>query len=96
MSDVYQPPKDLEEDAYCNSMDEYNKRHKESIEDPYAFWNPIVEEFHWKEYPTKENFLKYNFNLNDGPISIEWMRDGKLNICYNSLDRHIEKRGSQV
>lgn len=96
MSDVYQPPKDLEEDAYCNSMDEYNKRHKESIEDPYAFWNPIVEEFHWKEYPTKENFLKYNFNLNDGPISIEWMRDGKLNICYNSLDRHIEKRGSQI
>ena len=24
------------------------------------------------------------------------MRDGKLNICYNALDRHLDKKGSQV
>ena len=56
----------------------------------------FLQEFHWNEVPTKENFLKYNFNVNDGEIKIEWMKDGKLNICYNALDRHIEKRGSQV
>ena len=55
-----------------------------------------MQEFHWKEAPTKENFLKYNFNLNEGPISIEWMKDAKLNICYNALDRQLEKKGSQV
>jgi acetyl-CoA synthetase len=40
--------------------------------------------------------LKYNFSINDGEIKIEWMKDGKLNLCYNCLDRHAEKRGSQV
>ena len=24
------------------------------------------------------------------------MRDGKLNICFNALDRHLDKKGSQV
>ena len=43
MSDVYQPPKDLSENAHCGSMAEYQRKYSESIEDPYAFWNPIVE-----------------------------------------------------
>ena len=40
--------------------------------------------------------MKYNFNVNDGEIKIEWMKDAKLNICYNALDRQLEKKGSQV
>ncbi len=40
--------------------------------------------------------FSYNFNVNDGPIKIEWMKDAKLNICYNTLDRHLESRADQV
>lgn len=69
---------------------------QESIENPFLFWSQIAEEFHWHERPTEENFIKYNFNINEGPIFIEWLKDAKLNICYNALDRHIEKRGNQV
>ena len=29
-------------------------------------------------------------------FKIEWMKGSKLNICYNTLDRHLEKRASQV
>ena len=29
-------------------------------------------------------------------LQIKWMCDGKLNICYNALDRHLDKKGSQV
>ena len=43
MSDVYQPPKDLSENAHCSSMAEYQRKYSESIEDPYAFWSPIVQ-----------------------------------------------------
>ena len=54
------------------------------------------QEFHWNKLPSKEKYLNYNFNKNEGDISIKWFSDGKLNICYNALDRHVEKRGSQV
>jgi hypothetical protein len=43
MSDVYQPPKDLSDAAHCSSMADYRRMHDESIEDPYAFWSPIVQ-----------------------------------------------------
>ena len=65
-------------------------------DDPSEFWGKIAKEFHWKVEPIKEDFLKYNFNVNDGPIKIEWMKGAKLNICYNTLDRHLEKRAQQV
>ena len=105
--------------------------HAQSVEDPASFWGEIAEKFHWKMSPTKDNFLSYNFNVNNGPIEvseliflitrnslskvmlgsmviyphhpfwsfilqIKWMCDGKLNICYNALDRHLDKKGSQV
>jgi len=69
---------------------------QESIDNPHGFWSAIVDAFHWHARPSEENFLKYNFDINEGPIFIEWMKDAKLNICYNALDRHIEKRGNQV
>ena len=43
---------------------------KESIDDPYQFWGQIAKEFHWKVEPTKEDFVNYNFNVNDGPIKV--------------------------
>ena len=96
MSDMYSPPEFFRKESHCGSLEQYQKMYKQSVEDPYAFWSEIAGQFHWKTPPTKENFLNYNFNVKDGPIKIEWMKDGKLNICYNTLDRHLEKRAQQV
>jgi len=96
MSDVYKPPEHFHNVSHCSSMEQYHKMHSQSVQDPATFWGEIAAKFHWKVAPTKENFLSYNFNVNNGPIEIKWMRDGKLNICYNALDRHLDKKGSQV
>src|SRR5690606_32594456 len=32
----------------------------------------------------------------DGDVSIRWFDDGELNVSYNCIDRHLEKRGDQV
>jgi len=96
MSDVYSPPEFFRTESHCRSTEEYQKKYKQSVDDPHAFWSEIASTFHWKKAPTKENFLNYNFNVKDGPIKIEWMKDGVLNICYNTLDRHLEKRGQQI
>ena len=33
---------------------------------------------------------RYNFDLNKGPISIEWFKGAQTNIAYNCLDRHVK------
>ena len=33
---------------------------------------------------------RHNFNIDKGPISIEWFCGAETNIAYNCLDRHVE------
>ena len=96
MSDVYVPPSRVQFDSHCDSMKEYHRMYNESIEDPAKFWTGIADKFYWKKNPSLDNVLKYNFDVNKGPIKIEWMVDGKTNICYNALDRHLPTRENQV
>ena len=38
-------------------------------------------------------FMKYNFNVKDAPIKIEWMCGAQTNICYNALGRVLYDSG---
>jgi len=92
MSDVFNAPERVVVDSHCKGMDQYNAMHKESVEEPHKFWGRIAEQFFWKKPIPKDldGFMKYNFNVNDGPIKIEWMCGAQTNICYNALDRNVE------
>jgi len=71
--------------------------YKRSVEDPGAFWSEIAEEFHWEKKWDPSNAVSANFDVREGPISIEWFKGGTTNICYNALDRWIEKgKGDKV
>ena len=50
----------------------------------------------FSEYLLFEMFWNENKIKNLISLQIKWMKDGKLNICYNALDRHLDKKGSQV
>jgi len=41
---VFDPPKEFVEKAHINSMEEYEKLYKRSIEDPEGFWAEMAEE----------------------------------------------------
>jgi acetyl-CoA synthetase len=58
--------------------------------DPDAFWAEQARELHWDE--------PFTTVLDDSdPPFYKWFTDGKLNVSYNCLDRHIEAgRGSRV
>jgi len=92
MSDVFSPPERVVVESHCKGMEEYNDMYKESVEQPNKFWGRIAEQFFWKKpVPNDlEGFVKYNFNVNNGPIKIEWMCGAQTNICYNALDRNVE------
>ncbi|HPX31347.1 MAG TPA: acetate--CoA ligase, partial [Smithella sp.] len=43
-----------------------------------------------------DKVMDYNFDIKKGPIYVKFFEGGKLNVSYNCLDRHLEKRGNQV
>ena len=81
------------ENALLNK-DEYEKLYKESIENPESFWAEQAKCIDWFTPFSKNSIKKVNFSKNN--LEIKWFYDGKLNISYNCIDRHLEKRGDQT
>ena len=70
--------------AHISSMEQYQKMYDESVADPESFWANVAERITW--YRKWDTVREYDFvNAN-----IKWFDGGKLNACYNCLDRHIE------
>jgi len=81
---VFNPSKGLGGKAYIKSLDEYKEIYKRSIEDPEAFWAEIAGQLDWDRKWDKvlvEDFKEGKH---------EWFVGGKLNACYNCLDRHLD------
>ena len=70
--------------AHISSMEQYQKMYDESVADPESFWSNVAERITW--YKKWDTVREYDFvNAN-----IKWFEGGKLNACYNCLDRHVE------
>ena len=70
--------------AHISSMEQYQKMYDESVADPEGFWGNVAERITW--YKKWDTVREYDFvNAN-----IKWFDGGKLNACYNCLDRHVE------
>jgi acetyl-CoA synthetase len=80
----FAPPESFTKKAYIKSREEYQKLWDESINDRDGFWARIAEEYiTWYKKWDKVN----EENFKEGEI--KWFIGGKLNACYNCLDRHI-------
>ena len=97
MSEIFEPHDRVRLDSHVSSMDQYKSMYDESVKSPEIFWGKIAKQFYWKSPPEEtSDFMKYNFNVDEGPIKIEVAPGSKTNLCYNCLDRHLEDKGSQV
>mmetsp|Transcript_2657 Transcript_2657/g.3691 ORF Transcript_2657/g.3691 Transcript_2657/m.3691 type:complete len:144 (+) Transcript_2657:103-534(+) len=88
--ELYPVPAEFQKGAHCSSMEQYQEMWKSSIEDPAKFYGAMAEELYWQTKFTEVG-PKYNFDRTKGPVSIEWFSGGKTNVCYNSVDRTVEK-----
>ncbi len=88
---IFPPPPQFADRAHIKSLDEYRRMYQRSVEDPEGFWTEFANQFHWQSKWKK--FREFDFN-ND--IFIRYFLGGRTNICYNALDRHLEKRGDQT
>ena len=69
----------------------YRSWYQRSIADPDGFWGEHGKRLDWFKPYTKVKNASF-----DGDVSIKWFEDGELNLSYNCIDRHLEKRGDQV
>ena len=68
----------------------YEEAHARSLDDPERFWAEAGDEVHW--------YKKWDKVLDDSNKPFyRWFVGGKVNTCYNAVDRHIENgRGEQL
>ncbi|MFI0842392.1 acetate--CoA ligase [Mesorhizobium sp. IMUNJ 23232] len=69
----------------------YLKWYADSIKNPDKFWARHGQRIDWFKPFTKVKNTSYN-----GKVSIKWFEDGRTNVSYNCIDRHLKKRGDQV
>ncbi len=86
------PPHDyIRKGAEINSMEQYAALYKRSIEDTDGFWGEMAKKhLDWFEPFTSVQHGSFA----EGDIA--WFLQGKLNACYNCIDRHIPTRGDKV
>ncbi len=70
---------------------QYRDMYARSLRDPQHFWSEQAEKFvtwfkRWDEVLSGD-FAKLN---------VQWFKNGKLNACYNCLDRHLTTRAQQI
>ncbi|MEM1180533.1 MAG: propionyl-CoA synthetase [Acidobacteriota bacterium] len=63
---------------------DHASQHRLSLEDPEKFWAEPAAEIHW-DHPYSRVLEK-----TDGAPGYRWFPGGRLNTCYNALDRHVE------
>ena len=60
----------------------YRRTYQASIEDPEGFWLAAAAAIDWDHVPTRA------LNSDRAPI-YSWFPDGRLNTCFNAVDRHV-------
>jgi acetyl-CoA synthetase len=79
---LFNPPEAFSQAARINSMADYEKLYDQAQTDPEGFWANLAEqELHW--------FQKWDQILDWQPPFAKWFVNGKLNLSYNCLDRHL-------
>ena len=88
-SRVFPPPPDFQARAHLNSLDAYRRLCAEAEADPDAYWAARAkEELHWE--------TPFGAVLEWKAPHAKWFLGGKTNVCFNALDRHLERRGDKV
>jgi acetyl-CoA synthetase len=81
----FECPEDFRRQAHIQSLEEYERIYRESVEQPEKFWGGIAGELHW--------FKKWDKVLEWNHPWAKWFVGGQINLSYNCLDRHVQSSG---
>ena len=90
-SDVHPPPARVSEGAHIPDQATYEAMYKRSVEDPETFWGEHARKnLSW--FRDFDAVRQGSFEKGD----VAWFTNGKINVSWNCLDRHIATRGDQT
>ena len=90
MNKVY-PVAEHEQDHTWANADFYQDLYEKSITEPDAFWADVAGSMvSWNKEWDQVSDCDYF----EGRI--EWFKGAQLNVCYNCVDRHLEKRANET
>jgi acetyl-CoA synthetase len=79
---LFPPSSDFSQNAHIKSLADYQRLYDKAKADPQQFWAELAEsELHWVQ--------KWDTVLDWQPPFAKWFVNGKINISYNCLDRHL-------
>lgn len=69
----------------------YKARYTESLVEPDKFWSDEAQKYiSW--FSPFTSVMEGTLDLGD----VNWFANGKLNACYNCIDKHVSEKGDQV
>ncbi len=81
---IFPPSKEFSDKANIKSLDELLSLKKQALDNPIGFWESYARsEIDWFEP------FQTVLDSQNAPF-FKWFKEGKLNITYNCLDRHIK------
>ena len=83
-SHLFPPSSEFSAHAHVNSMECYQEQYERSVCDPEQYWDEQAKRISWFE--PWSTLRKWDYEK----ANIEWFTGGKLNACYNCVDRHVE------
>jgi acetyl-CoA synthetase len=76
--------------SHIASRDQYEETYRRSLEDPIGFWREQAEVIDWFHPPSQV------FDADLHEVDFSWFGGGRLNACYNCVDRHLTTRGDKT
>ncbi|WP_031498370.1 acetate--CoA ligase [Bryobacter aggregatus] len=89
-ANIYPPSADFVKQANVSGMEAYRALYQKAADKPEEFWGELAKEkLHWME--------PFSHVFEWEPPFVKWFVGGKLNACYNCVDRHVgEGNGDKV
>jgi len=81
---VFKPSGDWIKKSHVDSLEKYENIYHDSVSNQDEFWGTIADRLKW--YKKWDSVSDVDYKKAD----IKWFLNGKLNVSYNCLDRHVE------
>ena len=88
--DIYPVKPHVRERAHLKGMEDYERQYRRSLDDPESYWGKQAKRIDW--------FHPWHsvFDADYQEIDFAWFSGGRVNACFNCVDRHLETKGEQT
>ena len=88
--DLYPVKPQIRERAHIKTMEEYQRLYRLSLDNPEWFWGEQAKTLTWF-HPWQSVF-----DADYKEVDFSWFSGGRLNACFNCVDRHLPQLGDKT